>query len=95
MGVLITLEFVDNTKNIYQYKQEESFTTIEEAKEYLNENFEGNTRDKIYIDMKDGSAKHIGFVFKRWNHYYDTNKRYAEHVWVSIFAINRIENPVI
>jgi len=39
---------------------------------------------KMYIDQKDGSAKQVGWVFRKTRKYEDCDKTYVHSVWVEV-----------
>lgn len=44
----------------------------------------GRCTSKMYIDLKDGSTKAIGWVFARKTQYTDSPDFYYQEVWVEI-----------
>lgn len=43
----------------------------------------GRCTSKMYIDTKDGKAKHIGWVFKKKCYYEDTGESYIQEAWIT------------
>ena len=47
-----------------QYEEIETFKTIEEVRDYIEERYIHNSRDLVYVDSKDGDAIKVGYVYK-------------------------------
>jgi len=43
----------------------------------------GRCVSKMYIDGKDGKAKHVGWVFEKKCRYEDTNEPYIQETWIT------------
>ena len=81
---MIILEFshVDKNQNCIVWTHEKSFKDVKEAKAHLKENYPYK-RNPMYVDMKDGSTKKVGYVYSRKDKYEDTHKTFVEEIWVS------------
>jgi len=90
MGFLLTFTHVDNKQNLITHEHEKGFPSMDAVKEYLKDTFGNSKKTKMYIDKKDGSNPHIGYVFNRWNHYYETGKRFSESIWVTFFNVEQV-----
>ena len=44
----------------------------------------GKCKSKVYIDLPDGGARPIGWVFERRVKYSDSNETYLQQVWVTL-----------
>jgi len=81
---------VDNTLGIRYSGEKKRFRNMEEAKEYLEEEFGHNTKQKMFIDTPE-KAMHCGYVFKRWSFYEDNGKQFSEHVWVTFYEVTMLD----
>ena len=43
----------------------------------------GRCMSKMYIDNKDGKARHVGWVFEKKCRYEDTNEPYIQETWIT------------
>ena len=62
--------FTDNTGRLFRSLQKEF----------------GRCTGKCYIDMPDGSAKQIGWVFQKRQKYTDCNETYLAETWVTLHS---------
>jgi len=64
---------------------QESFKTLQEAKDYLKEKYQGHKKQKMFCDDKEGNAKQIGWIysFKNSDISHDSKPWYQQD-WVSI-----------
>jgi hypothetical protein len=44
----------------------------------------GRCISKMYVEMKDGTSKHIGWVFQKRQKYDDSKEKYLAETWVSL-----------
>lgn len=78
------------SKEDYQTFNKESklFRSLEEAEEFIQKEYEGKKRVKIYRDNKDGEPSHCGWIYcfknKDWSH---SSKSWLQQDWVEISKI--------
>ena len=64
--------------------------------EWLKDNYEGKSKDKIYIDDKNGNAQHIGYIYKlgiNWDVSHNTDDKWYQQDWITISEIK--STPII
>ena len=62
----------------------ETFTdSIGELFKHLQQEF-GRCTSSMYIDKKDGTAKKIGWVFQKKNHYTNSDEKYMQETWIEL-----------
>ena len=69
----------------------EYFKTLQEAKQYIKNTYGSKRRVKMYIDDKDGKAKHIGYIYTMGINQdisHISNKWYEQH-WVSVKEVKK------
>lgn len=89
--IKLSFTYVDNTQKVRYSETSQTFATLKEAKDHLKEEFGKNTRQKMFIDTSQKKAMHCGYIFKRWNIYDDTQKRYSEHIWVTFYEVTLLD----
>jgi len=62
----------------------ETFTdSVGELFKHLQQEF-GRCISSMYIDKKDGTAKKIGWVFQKKNHYTNSDEKYMQETWIEL-----------
>lgn len=77
------------------HEEREVVDDIDAAKEYLKKRYRDCKRQKIYIDKKDQSTEHIGWIYcfrgEDWSHY--PVSRWYQQDWVVVYDVSK--TPVI
>lgn len=76
--------------------QKKQFATIAEVKKWLKDNYEGKSKNKIYIDDKNGNAQHIGYIYKlgiTWDVSHNNGNKWYQQDWITISEIK--STPII
>ena len=78
------------------YSEDKSFATLQDAKKFIKETYGNKSRQKMYVDKKDGSTQHVGYIYKMgierdWSH--NEPDRWYEQHWVACTEVK--ETPVI
>lgn len=74
--------------------EKKQFATLEEAKAFIKERYGKHKRSKMYVDLKAGGSKHIGWVYslgwqRDWSHNISKdNPRWLQQDWVEIRKVN-------
>jgi len=89
--IRLTFQLVDKKQRITYSETEKYFRDLEEAEEFLKEEYGKNTKNKMFIDTKQKEVVHCGYVFSRWNYYHDTQTRYNEEIWVTFYEVTRMD----
>ena len=55
----------------------------------------GRCIGKMYIDIEDGGAIEVGYVFNKKLKYTDCNEYYIQETWVELFESERVENHTL
>lgn len=58
------------------------FDTIEDAKEWLDDEYGTSKRQPMYVDDKDGNTHKVGYVIGFRSRYDDTQKPCLEQHWI-------------
>lgn len=85
MTIRLLTAFIDKKQNVIYSETWDNFKTIKEAKEHLKEIYGKNKRTNMFRDGPDGKSIHIGYVYRRWNQYENTRKRFNEEIWVTFY----------
>lgn len=65
-----------------------TFQTLDEVKEYLKENYPKCKREKMYIDKKDNTQEHIGYIYCFKNKDYCHNlEQWLQQDWCTITEV--------
>lgn len=87
--ILAGISVIDMKQGVHLYDDEERFADFDAAQTWVNDEFGRHKRANMYVDLKGGGSRHIGYVFSRWNHY-DDGTRYNESVWVEFAETTRL-----
>lgn len=85
----------NKTENYQTFSVEnEKFGTLQEAKEWIKEQYPKCKKEKMYVDKKDGTSQHIGYIYsfknKDWSH---NSECWYQKDWVRVSEVK--ETPVI
>ena len=70
----------------------ESFKTIKQVKEFLEERYNKipTGKNKMYSEQKDGTSKIVGFLHSFWNKDWSHNsKSWWQTDWITINTVNK------
>lgn len=86
MGILIEENWIDRTRNLQCGESgvyESRYETTGELYRGLIKEY-GRCAGKVYIDLKTGGRKCVGWVFVKRQKYEDANETYLMETWVSM-----------
>lgn len=71
-----------------------TFSTLQEAKRWLKEQYKKSKRVPMYVDMKDGEPKRIGYVigFRNADYSHSPVQKWIQRDWVEFREVVTI-NP--
>jgi len=65
-----------------------NFDSLKDAKDFLKEEYGTCKRSKMYVDTKDGTSKHIGYIYgfknKDWSH---NSESWLQQDWVDFSKV--------
>jgi hypothetical protein len=68
----------------------EEFKTKEDVENYLKDNYRKCKRQKMYVDNKDGTINHIGYIYCFRNKDISHNSDWwLQQDWVTVYQVNR------
>ena len=68
--------------------EKKEFETLDEVKEYLSQ-YKGLKREKMYIDTKNGTSKHVGCIYTFRNSDISHNsEEWLERDWVEVQEVD-------
>lgn len=85
--MLIQETFVDRTQNCI-YGETEPYEPFTEDTGRLFRSLQqeyGRCSSKMYVDLKDGGSKQVGWVFEKRARYTDCNETYLQETWVTVY----------
>jgi hypothetical protein len=81
----LNITYVNDSENMTEYNDKEVFPTLKEAKKWIRDNIGKRPKSGMFIDLKNGESKKIGWVYSRYQNYYDKPfKRYIQGVWIEV-----------
>lgn len=64
------------------------FDSLKDAKDFLKQEYGSCKRSKMFADLKDGSSKHIGYVYgfknKDWSH---NSQSWLQQDWIDFSKV--------
>lgn len=78
------------SKDNYQIFDTETkeFNSLKDAKDFLKEEYGTCKRSKMYTDLKDGSSRHIGYIYGFKNKDYSHNSEsWLQQDWVDVAKV--------